>query len=97
MKQLLKQCREIIDCDTARITQPCERMYLIIGFNKNTKNDEGQWHKDGKPIDFDYTSGQVVASGKTAEELISSCLEYKRLCGITLEEYMKEVLSNTDK
>ena len=87
---IVARCKEIIECDTARISHLNEKMYLIIGFNRNTKDDEGQWIKDGEPYDFDYFSENVVASGRTEEELIESLVEYKRVCGMTAEEYLME-------
>jgi hypothetical protein len=85
------RCREIIDCDTARISTPAGKMFLVIGFNRNTKDDKGQWMKDGEPYDFDYVAEQTVASGETEDELLASALEYKRLCGMTMEEYLREL------
>lgn len=79
IEELIAECREIIECDTARISKPDKRMFLIIGFRKNTKNDEGEWIKNNKRIDFDYVKESVVASGETAQELIESAREYKRL------------------
>lgn len=89
-EELIKRCREIIECDTARISQPLERMFLIIGFNRNTKDDSGQWYKDGEPYDFDYVNEYTVASGDTEEKLLASAREYKRLSGMTMEEYIRE-------
>lgn len=88
---LVMRCREIIECDTARITIPYREMFLVIGFNRNTKDDEGQWVKDGEPYDFDYVAEQIVASGETEEELLASAREYKRLCGMTMEDYLREL------
>ena len=90
-ERLVRRCREIIDCDTARISTPAGKMFLVIGFNRNTKDDEGQWIKDGAPYDFDYVAEQTVASGETEEELLASAREYKRLCGMTMEEYLREL------
>lgn len=90
MVNIIRQCRDIIKCDTARITSPCNRMFLIIGFNRNTRDDKGQHFKNGKSWDFDYVAEYTVASGNTEDELLSSVREYKRLCGITMEEYLTE-------
>ena len=90
-ERLVMRCRGIIKCDTARITKPCKRMYLVIGFNRNTRGDEGQWIKNGKSYDFDYVAETTVASGETREELIASAREYKRLCDITMEDYLKDL------
>lgn len=91
-KQLIKECRKIVKCDTARISKPLRQMFLIIGFKRNTKDDVGQWIKNGKPYDFDYIQESVIASGNTPEELIADVKEYKRLCSMTMEEYLMEIL-----
>ena len=41
LDKLAKECMKHVKCDTARISKPCDKMYLIIGFNRNTKDDEG--------------------------------------------------------
>lgn len=92
--ELISRCREIVKCDSARISKPCDRMFFIIGFKRNTKNDSGQFIKNGEPYDFDYVSETVIASGYTDEELISNVKEYQRLCGITWEQYFKELSEN---
>jgi hypothetical protein len=64
-------------------------MFLIIGWNRNTKDDPGQWVKNGVPFDFDYTQEQVIASGRTEKELEASARRYRRLRGMSWEEYFK--------
>ncbi|MEW8423756.1 MAG: hypothetical protein AB2723_17515 [Candidatus Thiodiazotropha sp.] len=92
LNALVMRCRDIIECDTARITTPCGKMFLVIGFNRNTKDDKhGYWkNENGERIDFDYVHEVTVASGETEEELLASLREYKRICGLTMEEYLKE-------
>ena len=89
---LSSKCMEIIECDTARISMTGCKMFLIIGFNKNTKDLPGQFYKGAdimgmEAVDWDYIEEKVVASGKTDSELIESAKEYKRLCSITILEY----------
>lgn len=92
LDKLAKECMKHVKCDTARISKPCDKMYLIIGFNRNTKDDEGVWvNQDNERIDFDYVQESVVASGYTKKELIESAKEYQRLCGITWEQYFQEL------
>ena len=91
--ELSAKCMKIIECDTARIRKFPRwlggKLFLIIGFNRNTKDDPGQWQdENGNPKDWDYIEEKTVASGKTDEELIESAKEYKRLCGITMTEYL---------
>ena len=93
LDKLAKECMKYVKCDTARISKPCDKMYLIIGFNRNTKDDEGVlWvNQNNQRIDFDYVQESVVASGHTKKELIESAKEYQRLCGITWEQYFQEL------
>jgi hypothetical protein len=90
--EIARECMKLIECDTARIVSPQNKMYLIIGFNKNTKDDPGQWiDQKGERRDFKYIQEQVIASGITSEELLNSVREYNRLKKISWEEYLKEI------
>lgn len=92
--ELLKRCREIVECDTARISRPLVdgRMYLIIGFNRNTKDDSGQYvDENGVRKDFDYIKESIVASGFTEDELIASAKEYVKIQGMTWEDYFGSI------
>lgn len=77
--ELSKKCMEIVECDTARIAK-YDDFYLIIGFNRNTKDNLGQEEK-------------CVASGKTEDDLIKSAKRYKKLCEMTMEEYLTEIVN----
>ncbi len=91
VKEIIKKCRRIVKCDTARIINPLGKRFLVIGFNRNTKDNKNYWwERNGKRYDFDYVEEQVIASGNTEDELIASAKEYKRLCNITMEEYLLE-------
>lgn len=94
--EIAKECMNHVKCDTARISKLCDKMYLIIGFNRNTKDDEGVCvvNQNNQRIDFDYVQESVVASGKTKKELIEATKEYQRLCGITWEQYFQELAQN---
>jgi hypothetical protein len=71
---------QMFGCDAARITNPLGvQMFLIIGHLRNTKQDEGQWIRNGEPFDFDYLQEQVIASGTTIKELFKSARAYKRM------------------
>ena len=37
--RLVWKCKRLFGCDTARISCPLDRMFLIIGFRKSTKQD----------------------------------------------------------
>ena len=92
---LVMRCRELIECDTARITTRRGKIFLVIGVNQTTKYDEhGYWtDENGKRRDFDYVHEVTVASGDTEEELIASLREYKRICDLTMEEYWGEKMT----
>lgn len=74
---LLDRFREMFDCDEVRITKPCNRLFLILGWNRRTK--KGEWLRNGEPIQFGYLEEKAVASGDTEEELVESAEEYKRV------------------
>lgn len=82
---------EMMGCDAARISRPRNRMFLVIG---NKKRSEGEWLKRVgnwyEPFAFDYVEEKTVASGDTEDELIASARKYKRLCGMTIVEYLQE-------
>ena len=95
----VKRFIKMFKCDTARITKACDTYYLIIGWNKNTKTereagrDQSQWYKDGNPIDFDFIHEQVVASGKTLDELYIAAKHYKKLDGMKWSDYFEKEFS----
>ncbi len=93
--ELSSKCMKIVECDTARISKIFDTLFLIIGFNRNTKDDSRQWvqiHEDGtkENRDWDYINESVVAHGNTEKELIEDVKFYKRLCGMTMIEYLTE-------
>jgi hypothetical protein len=72
---------KMLGCDTARISKPMGKLFLIIGTRRNTKADppeHGKWFKNGEPIDFDYIEEHVIASGGTEAELLESARAYRR-------------------
>lgn len=71
--------RRMFRCDTARIIRFPRKMFLVIGFDWNTRRDAGQWVKNGKPIHFNYVRETVIASGRTDKELLASARHYKNL------------------
>ena len=76
---LIKRTINLLSCDTARISSPCRKHFMIIGYNRNTKDDEGQWIKNGKPFDFNYIHEITIASGKTLKELWKNVKYYNKL------------------
>lgn len=66
--------------------------FLIIGTTKNTRDKpDGQWTRNGQPWHFDYLEEKCIASGDNEQELRESAAEYKRLLGMTMEQYLREV------
>ena len=87
LERLVRRFVRMFKCDAARITSPYGTHFLVLGWNERS---EGQWQdQDGKPVNFDYTREQVVASGKTARELVASAKHYKKVCGMTWEECLR--------
>jgi hypothetical protein len=82
---------KMFGCNTARILKFPGRLYLLIGYRRSTVDDSGQWYHNGEPFDFTYVAENCIASGTTEEELLASAEEYKRLCEITMEDYLKEI------
>lgn len=85
MERFVKRAVKYLGCDTARISQPCDTLFLIIGTNRNTKKDReedrttGACYKDGELYDFDYIEEHVIANGKDFKELWESVKFYRRL------------------
>lgn len=88
--ELAEQLRQLLGFDTARIVKPIDKMFLIVGTRRNTKDDPGCVELNGERVDYDYVAEQVVASGFTDEDLIESAEKYKMACGMTMQEYIKE-------
>ncbi len=91
-KDVIKECIAIVGCEKGRISKPLGRMFFIAGDKRSTKDDPGQIFRNGKPYDFVYIDERVVASGDTYDELIANVKEYKRLCGISWEQYFNELI-----
>lgn len=74
---LQERYKKIFQCDAVRVLQISGTYFLLIGFNRNTKDDSGQWLKNGEPFDFEYIKEKVIASGATYSSLHRSTLRYK--------------------
>lgn len=88
-QELAIRLARMFKCDTARITQPMETMFLVIGTKRSTrtdkKNGRGVWTNErGNEKHFTYVEERVIASGDTAKELTASAKHYKRVCGMTM-------------
>lgn len=82
---------QMFGCDSIRIVEYGDLKFLLLGWNRNTKDGSDQWFKNGQPFDFDYVEEKVVASGATDEELHKSAQEYVRISKLTMEEYLGEL------
>lgn len=81
--RIIKSAIRMFSCDSARISRPLNKWFLIIMWKRSTKDIDG-WYvsRPGEPmkrIDFDYYDQQCVASGDTARELRESMRKYRRL------------------
>ena len=86
-----EQFKKMFNCDKARISIVGDKMFLFIGFNKNTKDDQGQWvNEKGEVKNWDYVSEQCVASGKNGKELIESAKKYKELESLTWKDFFDD-------
>lgn len=61
---------KLFGCDTARITSPMSRHYLVIGWKENSVG----WKKNGKRFNFEYIREEVIASGVSLRKLRESML-----------------------
>src|SRR5277367_2085908 len=85
--------RAMLGCDEFRIAKFPDKMFLIIGNWRDTREDSGtQWEHNGVPIHFRYLAEKVVASGRNEKELFASAREYKRISKLTAEEYLYEMI-----
>jgi hypothetical protein len=95
--RLVDRYIRMFGCDTARILTVAGTRFLLIGKKRNTAQDsQSKWFRNGDPFDFDYIEEKVIASGKTLRDLLASAKKYKRLCGMTTLEYLRESASTTE-
>lgn len=91
---LIAKAKEMFDCDDAKIESPLgTTQFLLTGKKRHTKEDEGQWYRNGEPHDFEYTDWRVICRGDTEEELLADMERYKRLTEMSFREWVEsEVL-----
>lgn len=76
----IRRYKKMFGCDSVRISRPAKDMYLILGWEKDTRYDTyGTWYKDGKPYHFKYIDERVVARGRTHRMLLKDAKRYKKL------------------
>jgi hypothetical protein len=78
---LKRYFRLLFKCEHVRLSSPLkERIFLITGVKRNTKQDQGVWKdQNGNIKNWDYILEQAVASANSVNELISSAKRYKSL------------------
>jgi hypothetical protein len=77
--------KRMFQCDQVRIPVYEKKMFLVLGYRRNTRQDSGVWMKNGEPVHYDYIRETVVASGFTVKELVKSAREYRRLMITSME------------
>ena len=95
VQRLVMRFSYMFDCyDSVRISHGSNKYFLIIGVTRNTKdNPSYQTLRNGEQWDYDYVDEKCIASGQTEDEVIKSAIEYKRLCNMTMGEYIKELVA----
>lgn len=88
-ENLKKFYRDFFKVDSARISKPQDKMFLIIGNKKSTGDDrQFEWvDEQGNVLVFDYLEEKTVASGKTEQELLASAQMYKKWMNRKLNTY----------
>lgn len=84
--------KRMFKSDTARLSSPLGgTVFLIVGNIRNTRDDEGMWvDQKGKRRDWDYVAEECIASGDTVMDLVRSARRYRRLCSMSMEEFLME-------
>lgn len=85
-RDLIPRFVRMFGCDTARISEVGGKSFLILGWNRNTRDDAGQWTRNGKLFNFDYVREQVVASGRGEKQLLASAKKYKKLSSMSWKD-----------
>lgn len=92
----------MFNCDTARISKPVGKMFLIVGMNKNTLKERtkdpsvGVWTDgNGNTIDFDYVDEKIVASGHDFKSLMKDAKYFKQLLRMSWTDYLKKFFNIT--
>lgn len=90
-RRLVRRFVRMFGCDAARIETPGNRMFLLIGNKRHTRDDPGVWvDQDGNEKQWEYIDWKTIASGDTEAELIASAKKYKRLSKMTWVEYFRK-------
>lgn len=89
--EFVNRMKNLINCDQVRVSKCPDKMFLIVGFNRNTSQDKEAWYdQNGVRKDWDYVDEKVVASGATVDELIASAERYVRLSSMTVADFLRQ-------
>lgn len=89
---LAERYRKLLDVDNVRFSCLADKVFLIVGTKRNTKDDLGFWiDESGNEKNWDYLVEKVVASGRTEKELDNSVNKYLYMCDITMEQYLEDL------
>lgn len=91
--------KELLGCASARLScfeHGNPKLFLIIGTERTTQQDMAEhgtvWRDEtGAERHWSYLQEYSVAQGNTPEELRAAVIEYKRLTGLTVEQYLREL------
>ena len=97
-KRLLKKLETLlkgIEHTSFRLTPVGDKIFLILIRTMTTKKMGGFFWVDENGIrkDFNYAREQVVASGKTDEELLASVEYYVKLSNMNTTDFLEERLN----
>ena len=90
-KEIIKKTIDLIKCDDARISSPTGTHFMIIMFNKNTKDDPS--YRRTTCADFNYTKQRVIAHGATYKSLWESIKDYHELSQMDWKDYIDKKFS----
>lgn len=100
-QQLLDWAKRYFRCSATRLSSFPSKHFLIIGRRRSTRQDgregKGIWYRDGKPHHFYYLEESIVGSGATLDEVKASAKEFKRLAGMSMNEWLRRFISGKEK
>lgn len=91
--ELFERARTLLECDSVEITY-VGGIYFLMECHQ--RRSEGEWFRGSggaqEPVNFDYLSRLVVASGPTLEALMADVEAYVKLRGLPHNEAMAEII-----
>lgn len=88
----LEICKQIFpEAVSVRISRPVSHYFLVVGQNRNTKEDGLTWvNERGEDVSRDYVAEMAVASGETLEAMIADARRYKEISLMTWQDYFEK-------